>query len=58
MDWTMKKEKKALFWEDNVGVVINADKTFVPFYMQANYLIVPPGIKRVGAATQVENEKM
>jgi hypothetical protein len=38
--------------------VINADETFVLFHMLDGRLIVPTGIKRVGTAAQVDNEKM
>lgn len=63
VDWRSKAEDNALrirtlFKEEKVDVVINADETFVLFHMQTDRLIVPTGIKRVGSAAQVDNDKM
>jgi hypothetical protein len=63
LDWRRKSEEntlriRTLFKAENVDVVINADETFVLFHMKDNRLIVPTGIKRVGTAAQVDNEKM
>jgi hypothetical protein len=48
---------RTLFLED-VDVVVNADEAFVLFNMQEHRLIVPTGIKRVGSAAQVDNDKV
>ncbi len=63
VDWRVKAEENALrirnqFHKAKVDVVINADETFVLFHMQDHKLIVPTGIKRVGTAAQVDNEKV
>lgn len=63
VDWRVKAEENALqirnqFYKAKVDVVINADETFVLFHMQDHKLIVPTGIKRVGTAAQVDNEKV
>jgi predicted ATP-dependent Lon-type protease len=63
VDWRVKAEDNALrirnlFKDENVDVVINADETFVLFHMQDHKLIVPTGMKRVGTAAQVDNDKV
>ena len=63
VDWRIKAESnaariRAQFLEEDVDVVINADETFVLFHMQDNRMIVPTGIKRVGSAAQVDNDKI
>jgi hypothetical protein len=63
LDWGRKSEENALrihtlFKAEGINVVINADETFVLFHMKDNHLIVPRGVKRVGTAAQVHNNKM
>jgi hypothetical protein len=63
LDWRRKSKENALrictlFKAEGIDVVINADKTFVLFHMKDNHLIVPRGMKRVGTAAQVHNDKM
>jgi hypothetical protein len=63
VDWRVKAEENSLrirtqFKAANVDVVVNADETFVLFHMQDHKLIVPTGIKRVGTAAQVDNDKV
>ena len=63
VDWRQKAEEntariRTLFRNENVDIVINADETFVLFHMLDGRLIVPTGVKRVGTAAQVDNEKM
>jgi hypothetical protein len=63
VDWRSKAEENTLrirnlFKKEDVDVVINADETFVLFHMQDGRLIVPTGMKRVGTAAQVDNDKM
>jgi hypothetical protein len=63
VDWRSKVEDnaakiRALFKEEKVDIIINADETFVLFHMQSDHVIVPKGINRVGTAAQVDNEKM
>ena len=55
MDWQSKAEDnaariRALFKEEKVDIIINADETFVLFHMQSDHVIVPKGIKQVGTA--------
>jgi hypothetical protein len=62
LDWWRKSEENTLrictlFKAEGVKVVINADETFV-LHMKDNCLIVPRGMKRVGTASQVHNDKM
>ena len=42
---------------ENVDVVVNADETFLLFHPLGQRLIAPTGVKRVGTALQVDNEK-
>jgi hypothetical protein len=49
---------RTLFKNEYVDFVINADETSVLFHMQDGHLILPTGIKRVGTAAQVDNEKV
>jgi hypothetical protein len=63
VDWRMKAETNAarireLFRAEEVDVVVNADETFVLFHMQDHRMIVPTGVKRVGTAAQVDNDKV
>lgn len=62
VDWRTKAEENALrirskFKEEKVDVVINADETFLLFHPLGERLIAPKGVKRVGTAMQVDNEK-
>jgi hypothetical protein len=62
VDWRQKAEMNSArirekFREENVDVVVNADETFLLFHPFGEKLIAPTGIKRVGSAVQVDNEK-
>ena len=62
VDWRMKAEMNSArirkkFKDEDVDVVINADETFLLFHPFGEKLIAPTGIKRVGSAVQVDNEK-
>jgi hypothetical protein len=62
VDWRIKVEMNSArirkkFKDKDVDVVINADETFLLFHPFGEKLIAPPGIKRVGSAVQVDNEK-
>ena len=61
-DWRQKAEENAArirktFSSENVDVVVNADETFLLFHPLGQRLIAPTGVKRVGTALQVDNEK-
>ena len=45
------------FSAENVDVVVNADETFLLFHPFGEKVIAPTGMKRVGSAVQVDNEK-
>ncbi len=62
VDWRQKAEENSArirekFTMENVDVVVNADETFLLFHPFGDKLIAPTGIKRVGTAVQVDNEK-
>jgi len=62
VDWRKKAEQnsariRAKFRAEDVDVVVNADETFLLFHPFGDKLLAPTGIKRVGSAVQVENEK-
>jgi len=62
VDWRLKAESNSerirqKFKDENVDMVINADETFLLFHPFGEKLIAPTGIKRVGSAVQVDNEK-
>jgi hypothetical protein len=62
VDWRQKAEEnnarvRDRFRKHNVDVVVNADETFLLFHPFGEKLIAPTGIKRVGTAVQVVNEK-
>jgi hypothetical protein len=62
VDWRQKAEENSArirekFKTQNVDVVVNADETFLLFHPFGEKLIAPTGIKRVGTAVQVDNEK-
>ena len=61
-NWCKMAEKNAAriqkrFKEENVDVVINADQTFVNFFMEETEVVAPKGIKRVGGKVKVEVKK-
>jgi hypothetical protein len=61
-DWREKAEENAArirhtFLKEKVDIVINADETFLLFHPFGQRLIAPTGVKRVGSAVQVDNEK-
>lgn len=62
VDWRKKSEDNAArihdkFLAENVDVVVNADETFLLFHPFGEKVIAPTGMKRVGSAVQVDNEK-
>jgi len=62
VDWRTKSEENAArtrnkFSAENVDVVVNADETFLLFHPFGEKVIAPTGMKRVGSAVQVDNEK-
>ncbi len=62
VDWRKKAEQnsariRAKFRAEDVDVVVNADETFLLFHPFGDKLLAPTGIKRVGSAVQVDNEK-
>jgi hypothetical protein len=62
VDWRNKAEQNSerireRFRSENVDVVINADETFLLFHPFGEKLLAPMGVKRVGTAVQVDNEK-
>jgi hypothetical protein len=61
-DWRQKAQENAerirtTFCKEKVDVVVNADETFLLFHPFGQRLIAPTGVKRVGTALQVDNEK-
>jgi hypothetical protein len=62
VDWRIKSEQNCArirqrFLKEDVDVVVNADETFLLFHPFRENLIAPRGVKRVGAAMQVDNKK-
>ena len=62
VDWRIKSEQNCArirqrFLKEDVDVVVNADETFLLFHPFGENLIAPRGVKRVGTAMQVDNEK-
>lgn len=62
VDWRSKAVENSArirqkFNEEKVGVVVNADETFLLFHPFGDKVIAPLGKKRVGTAAQVDNEK-
>jgi hypothetical protein len=61
-DWRKKAERNAAkitkrFKDEEVDVVLNADQTFVNFYMEETEVVAPTGIKRVGGRVKAEVKK-
>ena len=61
-DWREKAEENAArirhtFLKEKVDIVINADETFLLFHPFGQRLIAPTGVKPIGSAVQVDNEK-
>jgi hypothetical protein len=62
VDWCKKAEQNSArirekFRAEDVDVIMNADETFFLFHPFGDKLLAPTGIKRVGSAVQVDNEK-
>jgi hypothetical protein len=62
VDWCNKAEENSArirerFRANNVDVVVNADETFLLFHPFGEKLLAPVGVKCVGTAAQVDNEK-
>jgi hypothetical protein len=62
VDWRQKAEDntrriREKFKAEKVDVVVNADETFLLFHPFGERLLAPTGVKRVGTAVQVDNEK-
>jgi hypothetical protein len=62
VDWRKKAEENSArireeFREEDVDVVVNADKTFLLFHPFGEKLLALTGAKHVGLAVQVDNEK-
>jgi hypothetical protein len=62
VDWRKKAEDNSTrirerFRLENVDVVVNADETFLLFHPFGEKLLAPLGVKHVGTAVQVDNEK-
>jgi hypothetical protein len=62
VDWRMKAKMNSArirkkIKDEDVDVVINADETFLLFHPFGEKLIASTGIKRVGSAVKVDNEK-
>jgi hypothetical protein len=62
VDWRKKAEDNSTrirerFRSENVDVVVNADETFLLFHPFGEKLLAPLGVKQVGTAVQVDNEK-
>jgi hypothetical protein len=61
-NWHQKAEEnvsriRKTFSSENVDVVVNANETFLLFHPLGQRLIAPTGVKHVGTALQVDNEK-
>ena len=61
-DWRQKAEANAKrirerFKEEDVEVTINADQTFVNFFMEETQVVAPKGTKRVGGKIKADVKK-
>jgi hypothetical protein len=62
VDWHQKAEDntsriREKFKAEKVDVVVNADESFLLFHPFGECLVAPTGVKHVGTAVQVDNEK-
>ena len=60
-DWRSKavenvKELRELFQHAHVEIMVNADQTFVKFYMEEECVIAPSGTKRVGGRIKADDK--
>jgi len=62
VDWRIKSEQNCAwirqrFLKEDVDVVVNEDETFLLFHPFGENLTAPRGVKHVGTAMQVDNER-